>query len=81
MPISRNTLDHTQKIATRALDANVIDQKTFDALTDGHISAKESASATWVMTKKAIFGGPNKKAAASALAKAIEAQMAEQGGG
>jgi hypothetical protein len=81
MPISRNTLDNTRNIATRALDAKIIDQKTFDALTDGHITAKESAAATWVMTKKAIFGGADKKAAASALAKAIEQQMVEQGGG
>lgn len=80
MPISRNTLDQTRQVASRALDASVIDQKTFDALTDGHITARDSAAATWVMTKKAIFAGPDKKAAAAALAKAIETQMAEQGG-
>lgn len=80
MPVSRNTTDSLRNAASVALKAKAIDQKTFDALTDGHITASESASATWVMAKKSLFGGANKKAASAQLARAITAHMAEQDG-
>ena len=81
MPVSRNTLDTTRNVATRALQAKVITPEVFEALTDGNISAGDSAKAAFVMARKSIFGGADKKTAATALANAIEAQMSEQGGG
>jgi hypothetical protein len=80
MPVSRKTAESLHAAATVALNAKAIDQSTFDALTDGHITASESASATWVMAKKSLFGGANKKAAATQLSRAITAHMAEQDG-
>ena len=79
MPVSRATLDATRHAAKAALDAKVIDQGVFDRLVDGEITAGDSAKASFLMARKALFGGAPKRAAAAELAKAIETQMAEQG--
>ena len=79
MPVSRSTLDQTRQAATRALEAKIISPEVFAQLTDGTITPGESTKASFLMARKAIFGGAAKKSAATELAKAIEAQMAEQG--